>query len=506
MSHIEGTLKANRLIARRLKWHAQDDAIILMRTDCPVCRAEGLSPRTRVLVSSGDRDVIATLHQIDSEWLNLDEAGLSETAWTRLGVEPGELISVSHAPTLPSLSDVRSRMTGNRLDDDAFNRIIRDVAGGRYSDIHLAAFLSSCSTLKLDVDEISALTGAMVKVGERLSWDADIVADKHCVGGLPGNRTTPIVVAILASLGLTVPKTSSRAITSPAGTADTMETLAPVDLSISDIRRVVEAEGGCLAWGGAVQLSPADDILIRIERALDLDAEGQLIASVLSKKIAAGATHLVLDLPVGPTAKVRSQAAVIALAHHLTIVADGFGLKTKCVFSDGRQPVGRGIGPALEAMDVLAVLQNKPNAPEDLTQRAIALAGAALELAEKAEAGDGTQMAILELSSGRAWSKFQAICEAQGGMRTPPRAQKYAAISALEPGTLEAVDNRKLSRLAKLAGAPERASAGLVLHKRIGDRVDRGEPIATVHAEAGGELDYALNYAAANGEMFKIRS
>ena len=158
MSHIEGTLKANGLIARRLKWHAQDDAIILMRTDCPVCRAEGLSSRTRVLVSSGDRDVIATLHQIDSEWLNLDEAGLSETAWTRLGVEPGELISVRHAPTLPSLSDVRSRMTGNRLDDEAFNRIIRDVAAGRYSDIHLAAFLSACSTLKLDVDEISSLT------------------------------------------------------------------------------------------------------------------------------------------------------------------------------------------------------------------------------------------------------------------------------------------------------------------------------------------------------------
>lgn len=506
MPHDDNPGLQNLVSARRLGWHAQDDVIILMRTDCPICRAEGLSPRTRVRVQTGDKEVIATLHQIDDDWLELNEAGLSEAAWLRLGLKMGGSVSVGHAPSLPSLSDVRRRMTGHRLDAAAFHRIIGDVAAGRYSDIHLAAFLSACSTLKMDIDEISSLTGAMVNVGERLTWDTNLVVDKHCVGGLPGNRTTPIVVAILASLGLTIPKTSSRAITSPAGTADTMETLAPVDLSIEDIQRVVRAEGGCLTWGGAVQLSPADDILIRIERALDLDAEGQLIASVLSKKIAAGATHLVLDLPVGPTAKVRSQEEAVTLAHHMTTVAAGFGLKTSCVFNDGLQPVGRGIGPALEAFDVLAVLQNKANAPVDLAERAITLAAAALELAQKAEPSDGARIARLELTSGRAWSKFKSICEAQGGLRTPSTARHRSPIIALTAGTLRAVDNRKLSRLAKLAGAPERASAGLVLHKRIGDSIERGEPIATIHAEAPGELEYALEFAGAHDDIFTIRS
>ncbi|MCB1914081.1 MAG: thymidine phosphorylase, partial [Rhodocyclaceae bacterium] len=170
----------------------------------------------------------------------------------------------------------------------------------------LAAFVTACAARPLDTDEIAALTTAMVDTGVRMNWPQAIVGDKHCVGGLPGNRTTPIIVAIAAACGVTIPKTSSRAITSPAGTADMIEVLAPVDLSLDRLRRVVEDEGGCIAWGGAVDLSPADDILIRIERALDLDSHGQLIASVLSKKIAAGATHVVIDMPVGPSAKVRS--------------------------------------------------------------------------------------------------------------------------------------------------------------------------------------------------------
>ena len=224
-----------------------------------------------------------------------------------------------------------------------------------------------------------------------------------------GNRTTPIVVSIVAALGLKMPKTSSRAITSPAGTADTMETMAPVDLDTAAIRRVVEREGGCIVWGGSVRLSPADDILIRVERALDLDAEGQMIASVLSKKIAAGSTHLVLDLPLGPTAKVRTPEAAERLSRALSSVAEHFGLKTKCIVSDGTQPVGRGIGPALEAHDVLAVLQNAPQFPLDLRERAISLAGALLELAGLASGGNGAGLAASTLDDGRAASSSEFV-------------------------------------------------------------------------------------------------
>jgi thymidine phosphorylase len=330
--------------------------------------------------------------------------------------------------------------------------------------------------------------------------------DKHCAGGLPGNRTTPIVVAIVASLGLKMPKTSSRAITSPAGTADTMETMAPVELDTAAIRRVVEREGGCVVWGGAVNLSPADDILIRVERALDLDTEGQLIASVLSKKIAAGSTHLVIDLPVGPTAKVRSRETAEILSRGLVSVGETFGLHSRVVMTDGSQPVGRGIGPALEARDVLSVLQCETTAPRDLRGRAITLAGALLELAGTAPEAGGEAVATKALDDGRAWLKFQRICEAQGGMRTPPTSRLQQPLLAEQSGRVQAIDNRKIARLAKLAGAPDEKAAGVDLHVAVGDSVASGQPLCTVHADAAGELAYAFDYAAANRDLIAIHN
>jgi len=492
--------------ARRLGLFTQDDAIVLMRADCHLCRAEGLAARTRVLLSSARGEVIATLYQVENDWLAEHEAGLSEAAWARLDLAEGEPLRIRHAPTVLSFGDVRRRIYGGRLDERAFTAIVGDISGGRYSDIHLATFLSACSTLPLDRDEMIHLTRAMVDEGDRLSWPTNPIVDKHCVGGLPGNRTTPIVVAIVASLGLVMPKTSSRAITSPAGTADVMETLAPVDLDLARIRRVVEAEGACLAWGGAVHLSPADDILIRIERALDIDTEGQLVASVLSKKIAAGATHVVFDLPVGPTAKVRSPEAARSLSQNLSAAAAAFGLRSRCVITDGSQPVGRGLGPALEARDVLAVLQNAAAAPEDLRERALALAGAALELAGTAREGEGRAMALRALVSGQAWAKFQRICEAQGGMRVPPRAPLTRVWPARGSGRLVRIDNRKISRLAKLTGAPDDKAAGVELHVRLSDVIAAGQPLLSLHAEAEGRLDYAMEYALANLDMFELES
>lgn len=499
--------RAPTLRARRLRLHTQHEPVVIMRSDCHVCRSEGLAARSQVLLAAGDRAVQATLFQVDGDALLApDEAALSEAAWTLLGVQEGDPIHVSHPPTLESLSSVRRRIHGHRLDAEAMAGIVRDVVAGRYSEIHLSAFLTATAAWPLDGDETSHLTQAMIEAGDRLSWNAPIVVDKHSIGGLPGNRTTPIVVAIVAALGLTMPKTSSRAITSPAGTADTMETLTKVDLDIPAMRRVVEAEGGCLAWGGAVRLSPADDIFIRVERVLDIDTEGQLIASVLSKKIAAGSTHVVLDIPVGPTAKVRSEEAGRALGERLVETASRFGLTAVCLQSDGSQPVGRGVGPALEALDVLAVLQNDPDAPDDLRRRACTLAGAVLELAGAAAEGDGFGAAAQALADGRAWSKFQRICEAQGGLRVPPAAALRRPLAATRSGRVVHINNRKVARLAKLAGAPDAKAAGLAVEVRLGQEIAAGDPLLTVHAQTPGELAYALDYAAANLDLVEIEA
>lgn len=492
------------LRARRVGVYSQQENLVFMRTDCPVCRSEGLTARSQVLVRSEKGEVTATLYPVSSEYIGTDEVGLSEAAWALLGIAEGDSLVVRHAEPVESLSKVRHRIYGHRLDREALTAIMSDIVAGRYSDVHLAALLTACATVPLDDRETADLTRVMVAVGEKLSWARDVVVDKHCIGGLPGNRTTPIVVAIVASHGLLMPKTSSRAITSPAGTADAMETMAPVDLDISTIRKVVEKESGCIVWGGAVRLSPADDILIRVERMLDIDAEGQLIASVLSKKIAAGSTHLVLDLPVGPTAKLRSQEAADTLAKKLIDVASIFGVQSKILLTDGTQPVGLGVGPALEAHDVLAVLQGSPVAPGDLRDRACALAGSLLEIGGHARPGAGLALAVETIRNGSAWRKFQAICEAQGGMRRPGVARFQRPILAEKRGEIAEIDNRKIARLAKLAGAPDTKVAGLKMHVRVGDTVEVGQPLCTVHADTNGELRYALDYASVYDKMFRI--
>ena len=494
----------NPLVARRLGIDTLHEAVVFLRKDCHVCRAEGFTAHTRVRVTNGRHSIIATLYQVTTDILHHNEAGLSEAAWKRLNLDDGGNVRVSHPEPLESLSMLRGKVYGRRLDADSLATIIGDVTAGRYSDIHLSSFITACSARPLDLAETISLTRAMVDVGETLSWNTYPVVDKHSVGGLPGNRTTPIVVSIVTACGLTMPKTSSRAITSPAGTADTMETLAPVDLDLATMRRVVEQEGGCIAWGGAVRLSPADDILISVERALDLDSEGQLIASVLSKKIAAGSSHVVLDIPVGPTAKVRSADDAHSIAQELVEVARVFGLTAKPMFTDGNQPVGRGIGPALEARDVLAVLDNAPDAPADLRDRAVLLAGTLLEMAGKAAEGGGQAMAAGVLRSGQAAAKFRRICAAQGGMRTPPVSTYRHPICANHAGRIVAVDNRRLSRVAKLAGAPDDKAAGVELHVALGLEIERGHSLYTIHAESPGELDYALEYALANPDIYLV--
>ena len=498
--------KAPTLTAHRIGLHTQHEPVVLMAADCPACRAEGLAPRSQVLLRAGAREVTATLYQVTSGLIAPGAAGLSEAAWQLLGVSEGEAITVRHPGPLESFTGVRRRIFGQRLDKSALAAIVTDVVAGRYTDVQLSAFLTASTALPLDLDETVWLTEAMAGAGDQLNWPSAIVVDKHCIGGLPGNRTTPIVVAIAAACGLTMPKTSSRAITSPAGTADTMEVLAPVALDPAAMRRVVEREGGCIVWGGAMNLSPADDVLIRVERVLDMESQGQVVASVLSKKIAAGATHVVLDLPVGPTAKLRSSDAADDMVALFTAVAERFGLSVRCILTDGGQPVGRGVGPALEARDVMAVLRGETGAPSDLARRAVVLAGAALEMGGRAPAGQGESLAHATLNSGAALARFERICQAQGGMREIPRAAIRRPLLAPHPGRLTQINNRKLARLAKLAGAPDAKVAGIDMHVRLGDEVAPGQPLLTLHAGAPGEAAYAFEYAAANPDIFLLEA
>lgn len=391
-----------------------------------------------------------------------------------------------------SLSFVHDKIEGEAFSASALKAIVRDINKELYSSAQIASFLTACAAQPLSGEEILALTKAMLQAGPCLQWEQTPILDKHCVGGLPGNRTTPIIVAVLAGLGLTIPKTSSRAITSAAGTADVMEVLAPVHLSIEKMHDVVNSVFGCIVWGGAVGLSPVDDDIVRVAREIGLDGDGQLVASILSKKLAAGSTHVVIDIPVGPTAKIETHDAALALKETMVCTAKALGVTVAVIISDGCQPIGRGIGPALEARDVLAVLKKEDTAPPELRDKAMLLAGALLELVGEAPAGKGQKIAFDCLTSGKAWRAFKAICDAQGGLQDIPQARYTKTVKASTDGTLLAIDNRQLSRLAKIAGAPEDKAAGLELFVKLGASLLRGDPIFSVHSNSHKRLAIAM--------------
>lgn len=489
------------LLFKDLGIDTNQELVVFMPSSCHLCKSEGFQALTRLSVSFNGSTIIATLNVTSDDLLNEGEISLSKSAILKLKVLDNNFLQVAHLEPLHSMTHVRAKIYGNALNQQQYEEIIQDIAAEKYSNIFLSSFVTACSGPHMRLEELRSLTAAMIKAGNKLQWKNEIIADKHCVGGLPGNRTTMIVVPIIASLGITIPKTSSRAITSPAGTADTMEVLTNVNLSLNQMRSVVEQENGCIVWGGAMKLSPADDIIIKVERALDIDSEGQMIASILSKKAAAGATHCVIDIPVGPTAKVRTMEGANSLSGRLKEVADYIGLNIQTIFSDGTQPVGFGIGPSLEARDVLAVLQNKEGAPKDLLNRAVTIAMEILRLTQNIEKQGAIDMVVEKITSGEAFNKLISICEAQGGFHEPKQAKYRKTIESKQSAIITEIDNRRIATLAKLAGAPEAAEAGVDFLVKLKQRVEKGQPLFTIHSNTPGELEYAYAYYIQNQQQ-----
>ncbi len=394
-------------------------------------------------------------------------------------------VDVTLAGMPESVRYVRKKLDDIELEAHELETIVKDIHEDRLSDVELGAYVSAVYANGLSLEETKHLTEAMSDVGQRLTWDAPVVADKHSIGGVAGNCVTPVMIAIVTAAGLTMPKTSSRAVTSPAGTADVMETFCDVEFTTDEIEAIVAEANGCLVWGGGVDLSPVDDAIIRAENPLSIDPPGQLTASVLSKKQSVGSTHVLIDIPYGEGAKVESLVAARKFADDLKRVGNHLGMDVSCAITHGTDPVGRGVGPVLEARDVLSVLEGA--GPESLRLKSVRLADILLE-----HCGVDTS-AIDILESGRALEQFRRIVAAQNGDSdvnsddlTPGR--ESTTVRAKRSGIATRVDNRQLCDLARRAGAPQDARAGLVIHRTVNEPIEDDDPLYTIHAETPSKL------------------
>jgi thymidine phosphorylase len=402
-----------------------------------------------------------------------------------------------------SVSHIVERMHGSELTGDQIKTIVGDVASDSLSQVELSCFVTSATMEDLSMAELYNLTRNLAESGDTFDWEDDLVADKHCTGGVPGNRTSPIVVSIISSMDVKIPKASSRAITSPAGTADVMESVCNVSFSKERIREIVGKTNGCLIWGGGLDVAPADSRLIQVRKMINSNPEGLLISSILSKKYAMGSKYLLVDMPVGLETRYHSLGEVRHMAQKVKKIASRLGMRAQVEITFGDEPIGNGIGPYLETRDVLQVLQNRPDAPKDLREKALRIAGKLIDLfaperfGPDHRPGDGLEIAAECLDSGKAFSKFREIVEAQGGDGSlDPGKFKGSShtieVRALKDGQLVDYDNRVIAKTARLAGAPSNKEAGLDLYRKSGDMVRSGDLLIRIHT--GSESKKKLVY------------
>ncbi len=467
------------------------------------CEENDIHRGDRIQLSYGSKSVVAIVDTtIDDSFIAKGEIGLTYELSKK--IKSKQKINVELVEKPYSLKYIKEKLDGKELNKKEIYAIIKDIVDNKLSEVEVAYFAAAGYVNHFTFEETVALTEAMVNTGSILKLKSKIVVDKHCIGGVAGNRTTMVIVPILASLGLIIPKTSSRSITSPAGTADTMEVLAKVDLDLKGVKRVVEKTNGCIVWGGALSLAPADDVIIRVEHPLGIDAVGQMIASVLAKKKSVSSTHVLIDIPYGKGSKVPDLRQAKKLAKLFVDVGTKIGLKIKVVFTNGKEPIGNGIGPALEARDVLYVLMNHEKQPLDLREKALMLAGQIIELATRRK--NGYALAKKALDSGLAYQKMVEIIKAQGKRAITPDeislSRYHFDIKASKSGRLTYLNNRLISELALVAGAPKDKQAGLYLFKHTKQKIVKGEPLFRIYAENPRKLSFAKEFYERNKKHF----
>jgi AMP phosphorylase len=453
---------------------------------------------------SRDRVKIIKKGKIETVLLNISESkkvigegkiGLYEEVLKSLKLKNGEIVKIVPARKPLSIDYIKKKLDGFKLSKKEIDQIVWDIVHNKLRGVELTYFVAACYSNELDVKETTLLTKAMTSYGDILKLNRYPIMDKHCVGGVAGNRTTMIIVPILAAADVTIPKTSSRSITSPAGTADTMEVLAKVDIPLKKMKKIVERAKGCIVWGGALNLAPADDKIIRVERPLAIDAKSQLLASVMAKKASVSATHVLVDIPTGKGAKLPNRKRALELKKDFEGLAKRIGIKVKVIITDGKEPIGNGVGPALEARDVLWVLKNDKRGPKDLKKKSLLMAGVMLEMAGKR---NGLKLAEEILESGKAYKKMVEIIKMQGKRITDPSKISLGKVKrdvkAKRNGIVREISNRAVSKIARVAGAPEYQRAGIYLYKHVGDRVKKGEKLFTVYCHDKGKLEF-VRYA-----------
>ncbi len=434
--------------------------------------------------------------------VNPGEIGMFAEVWEKYRIPADDIVSLDIPHPPKSMESIRKKLRGESLTYDEIYQVMDDITNRRLSSIEMTYFAASSYNPGFNEQEIYYLTKAMAETGDILDFsDGDPsrkVIDKHSIGGIPAKGVTPVLVSICACFdGVVLPNTSSRAITTPAGTSDMLEVVMPVTLSKEEIMRVVREENACLVWGGSFDLAPADDFLINIERPLNIESHDKFLVSIVAKKAAMKLTHLLVDVPYGEGAKVIDKSEVEKVDESFRILCEKFGIKLDVYTRESMGPDGYGVGPTLEMRDLLRIFERHERRPKILESVIIDMTGRLLELADVVPVGKGASEARSKLESGEAEEKFWSIAMSQGAEKKIRSEDLILAeftheVKAEKSGIISRIGNREVVDIARGLGAPFIKEAGMYFHKLCGEEVKAGETVFTMYATSEERLEVGM--------------
>lgn len=441
------------------------------------------------------------------------EVGIPKDVAAKYGIKSGERVQLSFTQTTSTALDALKRVMKwdrkTKFTQKDIEAIMKDISTNRFTDT-LITYFSSLWFFRDSTDkEMYWMAKAMAEAGEMLHRDG-IVADKHCMWGVPGNETTMIMIPLLASLGIKMPKTFSKAITTPAATGECVSVLMDISFSKKEIEDIVKKENCCLVRGGWLDLAPADEKLIKVAYPLSMQSYPRTIVSIMAKKYAMGINHSLIDIPVWPTAKVPDMKTAKRLKKRYEYVGKKLWMKVHVELTDALQPIGAGIGAVLQVREVLRVLQQHEKRPMDLEKKAVYLASKIIELVGMAKGKEAYKLAYGQLVSWEARKKMQRIIKAQRGKNPNIKSEELELaptskeILAKKDGKVTAIDMKVLNVAARTLGSPLDLHAGVYLHHKLGEKVKKWYPLFTLYANDESKINLTLDFLK-DKEMYTIK-
>lgn len=463
--------------------------IAYIHKNCTSYKVDDLYKATKLEIHKGGKTIYAFLQIVDETGvLEADEIGLNDDAFNTLNMSEGTEVHVSLAAPSASTKALHRKIAGEVLTSGEYAAIIGDITAGRYSKMDMAAFLVACAS-SMTATELVSFTEALV-AQKVLHWDEkSIVVDQHCLGGVPADKTDLVILAIVSAYGLPMAKPSIRSLTSCAGVADTMGVMADVDFNAAKFQKFVRANNGAIVNYDAMEETKVNHLLHDVRSQLGINQNELVIASILAMMISCGVSHLVLDIPVGANARVRSANEAIRIRKQVEYIGDMLGISIDAVVTDGSEPIGNGIGAVLEARDVMKVLHNAEDAPVDLKEKSLFLAGRVLEFDPQLRGGQGYAAAKEILESGRALEAFQKIVSTQGAKPQPELGKYVREVVAPYDGVVSAINNITINKIGVYAGATQCIGSGLDLKKKTGDSVKAGEVLYIIYSCNAADFD-----------------